>query len=175
MQHTDSHALLDPPPATPSAFRQWVNRVLRITGIFFVVVMVIVTCFVAYAKVRGGKLDATSKAYANEAIPAIFNHFDVDEMRRRESVQFAQAMTDEKLNNAFRKLRTLGAAKHIDPATGQANINFNPADRSVQVTAFYVAKAEFESGPAEIRLRLISVLDRWYVLGFFVNSEALIK
>ncbi len=43
------------------------------------------------------------------------------------------------------------------------------------VSAEYVASADFEAGPAEIKMSLIKHGDQWQILGIHVNSKVFLE
>jgi len=48
-------------------------------------------------------------------------------------------------------------------------------DKGRQVTGKYVAKAEFETGPATINIKAIKKGDNWQLMGFQINSMTFIQ
>lgn len=139
-----------------------------IGGIFLVLILIVGGC-IAYMALVGGKLDASSKAYADKAVSAIASTWSEDELIARESPQFKKAASREELDQLFKKFRELGPLQSSEEIRGDAKVNFTTTDGKV-VTAVYVEKATFQNGKAEITITLIQNDGLWQILGFRVNS-----
>jgi hypothetical protein len=142
---------------------------------FFIVVLVIILLIaagIAYIAVRGTALDKESKAYADAAIPAIITNWNEKELLDRASPEFKKAATQQQLDQMFHWFGSLGRFQKVEPAQGQALMSAT-TQAGKQVTAQYTAKATFDKGEAAIKLGLIKHGDQWQILGFHVDSPAL--
>ncbi|HUD81935.1 MAG TPA: hypothetical protein VMQ67_00465 [Candidatus Saccharimonadales bacterium] len=146
------------------------KKVLMILGCIFVVLVVVVAVGIAIVAVKGNALDKESKRYVDAAIPAIVSQWDITEIQKRASAEFKAAVNDENLEKLVRMFRRLGKFKAYDGAKGDANISVT-SDHGKVISAAYVGSAEFETGPAEIKMSLIKHGDQWQLLGIQINSK----
>jgi hypothetical protein len=147
---------------------------LSIIGIVFLVLLFLGGCFIGFVGYEGTKYDVSSKAYVDESVPAIVRNWSKDELVKRESPQFREATSDDQLTALFTKLNALGAMQSYGGAKGDANMNITPAS-GFQITATYIAEANFQNGNAKIKVNLIQVNGDWQILGFRVNSPLFSK
>lgn len=147
---------------------------LMVTGGIFLVLVFISACVVGYFAYAGNKLDVSSKAYVDECVPAIVSNWSKDELLKRESPQFRQAVNEDQLDLLFKKLSGLGQLKNYEGAKGDSNIIYTTAHGKV-ITAYYVGNATFENGKAEIRIKLIQTDGVWQILSFYVDSPTFLK
>ena len=142
---------------------------LSIIGIVFLVILFVLAFCIGFIVYEGNGLDASSKAYVDESVPAIVADWSKDELIKRESPQLHKAASDDDLTALFSKLNgALGPMQTYDGAKGDANMNVTPGS-GFQVTASYVAEATFQNGKAEINIKLIQIDGAWKVLGFHVT------
>jgi hypothetical protein len=151
------------------------RRLLVILGAIFGLIIIIAGAGIAYVAVNGNRLDKESLAYADDAIPAIAQHWDQDEITKRASPEFTQAISNDDLARVLSALRNnLGDFRKYEGAKGDANISLTTQNGKV-ITATYVAGVDFDKAPATVQLRLIKHGDQWQLLGFHVDSKALLK
>jgi hypothetical protein len=118
----------------------------------------------------GDALDRSSHEYVDEAVPAISKEWSVDEMKKRASEEFLATMSKEELVEFFGYVReNLGNMTVYKTAEGEAKIMYMNSKKNV--SAYYVAEAVFEKGPAHIQVSLIQRNDKWQILGYRVNSD----
>jgi len=150
------------------------KNVLMIIGMFaigcFVCIAILVGTFIYF----GMKYDSSSRAYVDANVPPIISNWSTSELQKRESDQFRNATSDDKLNELFVVFNRLGPMKTYDGATGDSNMSATSGS-GFQVTARYVVSATFQNGKAEILVNLILVQGQWQILGFRVNSSVLEK
>jgi hypothetical protein len=150
------------------------KNVLMIIGMFavgcFACVAILVGVFVYF----GAKYDASSKAFVDANVPPIISNWSISELQKRESDQFRNATTDDKLKELFAVFNRLGPMKTYDGTEGGANMNVTTS-AGFQVTGRYVVNATFQNGKAEILVNLILVQSQWEILGVRVNAPALEK
>jgi hypothetical protein len=140
---------------------------LIIVSVMVLVLLILVVAGFGYVSYEGEKNDASSKAYADESIPAIVSNWSKDELVKRESPQLSQAASDDQLTTLFEKLSMLGPMESYDGAQGQAHMRISRS--GLKVTAAYVAQATFQKSKAEIKINLIQVDGAWLIQGFGVG------
>jgi len=148
------------------------NRVVVAFGGLFLVFLVTLGGLMGYAAVTGPDLDASSKAYVDDAVPRIIANWSVDELLSRGAPRIRDTVDMGQLRAAFGKLSALGPMVSYDGAKGTSRMAFTPAEGKV-VGAVYLARATFEKGRAEIRISLLQVGGQWRIQGFSVNSPVL--
>jgi hypothetical protein len=149
------------------------KKFLIILGSIFLVIILLVAAGIAFFAVRGSGLDKESKAYADAAAQAVVTTWSEQALLDRASPEFKQAVAIDQLDRLFRWFSTLGAPQKIEPAEGHSLMSVHTGQGG-QVTADYDVKATFAKGEANIHLALIKHGDNWQVLGFRVNSTALV-
>jgi hypothetical protein len=148
------------------------KRFLSIIGGIFLVLVVVVAGFVGYAAYQGRGLDASSKAYVEENIPAIVSTWSKDELLKRSSPQLLRIVNEkpEQLDQLFQKLSTLGPMLSVGEVKGDSNVSYTNQNGKV-TTAAYVATAKFGNGEGHISARLTqSPAGQWQILQFHVDS-----
>lgn len=150
------------------------KRFLMILGGAFLVLIVAGVIGFAIIATKGNALDKESKQYADTAITAIISSWDRQAIVDRASPEFTAAVNGDDLNKLMNMFQRLGKLRECKGAEGQANISVTPQHGKV-VTAYYTAKAEFESGPALIQLYLIKHDDKWQIEGFRINSKVFLQ
>lgn len=119
-------------------------------------------------------LEKGSKSYVDEVVPRIVSSWNAAELMERAGPELLEAASPEKVEKIFRAFSDrLGPLKHYEGSQGQARTLITPQTGKV-TTASYVADASFEKGKASIQLNLVMRDGRWQIVGFYVNSDALI-
>ncbi len=149
------------------------KKFLIVLGSIFLGIIVIVAASIAFVAVRGTRLDKESKAYADVATPAVVTTWSEKALLDRASPEFKKAVTIDQLDRLFRWISTLGTPQKIEPAEGHALMSAT-TQYGKRITADYDIKATFEKGEANIHLTLIKHGDNWQIMGFRVNSPALV-
>src|SRR5262245_12546066 len=139
-----------------------------IVGVLFLCVLVVGGGIAAYLRSVGPELDSDSQAYVDQTIPVLVEGWDPEALRSRSSDELRPYLKEPDMGNLYGMFRRLGAMKHYDGSRGQANLFFQP--RGIRTTAAYVAKADFENGPATIKMSLIKRDGAWQILEFRVDS-----
>ena len=147
---------------------------MMILGGVFLILLVVVAVGIGVIAIKGRGLDRESKQYVDSAIPAIVARWDEGEISRRASPEFKAAVGDDDLKRLVSMFRRLGRLSRYNGSEGQANVSVTTAHGEV-ISAAYVAKADFEAGPAEIKLSLIKHGDQWQVLGIHINSRVFLQ
>jgi len=151
------------------------RKMLVVLGWVFLGVLVILGGFVGYFFYVGSGLDASSKAYVDQSVPAIVASWSKDELLRRASPELRKAIPDEQqVAQLFGKLSQLGKLERYEGSKGDANISVT-AQAGKMITASYIANAKFEKGSAQITIRLIQKGTQWQILYFYVNSPIFLQ
>ena len=148
------------------------KRFLSIIGGLFLVLVLLAAGMFGYLVYQGRGLDASSKAYVEENIPAIISTWSKDELLKRASPQLLKVIDEkpEQMHQLFQKLSKLGPMQSFGEVKGASNVIYTTQNGKV-TTASYVATAKFENGEGRITARLIqSPAGQWQFLLFHVNS-----
>lgn len=153
------------------------KRLLSIIGGLFLVLVLIVAGFFGYAAYQGRGLDASSKAYVEENIPAIISTWSKDELLKRSSPQLLTIVNEkpELLDQLFQKLSMLGPMLSFGEVKGGSYVSYTPQNGKV-TTAAYVVTAKFKNGEGRVSTRLIqSPAGQWQILLFHVDSPLFLR
>ena len=150
------------------------KKVLMILGGVFVILAVFAVLGIVIVAVKGNALDKESKRFADTTIRAIVSQWDILEIQSRASPEFKAAVKDDDLEKLVRMFRRLGKLNTYNGAKGQANLSVTTQHGKV-ISALYVGTADFETGPAEIKLSLIKHGNQWQLLGINVNSKVFLE
>jgi hypothetical protein len=116
---------------------------------------------------------AESKAYGDDAMLNIFTNWDADELWKRSTPHFRQAIKRDDLSAFFDAGKdALGRLSEYS-GTGGATVTVTSGRKSVK--ANYMAKTRFEKGDADVRLDLIKDGMVWTIEGFHIDSSVLMK
>jgi hypothetical protein len=153
------------------------KRFLSIVGGLFLVLVLLATGFFGYAAYQGRSLDASSKAYAEENIPAIISTWSKDELLKRSSPQLLKIINEkpEQLDQLFQKFSALGPMLSFGEVKGDSNVSYTTQNGKI-TTAAYVATAKFKNGEGRISAHLIqSPAGQWQLLVFNVDSPLFLQ
>lgn len=140
-------------------------------GIFGVLIIVGVIGFSILA-VKGNALDEESKSYVDDVTPKILANLNRVTLFQYSSEELKNSAPQEEFDKLFNWFGKLGKFIEYKESNGQANISVT-TQNGKQITAYYVAQAEFENGPATIKVSTMKKGDDWQIYGFHVNSMAL--
>jgi hypothetical protein len=114
------------------------------------------------------RLDRSGSAYTDNAVSQILNAWSDQELMKRASPQFREAVDQQELHAAFDVLsHRLGLMQACSPAQGRVR-----RDGSAGVTASYELACRFDRGAATVHITLLRGADEWQILGFSVDSPA---
>jgi hypothetical protein len=150
------------------------KKVLMWLGGAFLMLVVLVGALFGYFAYVGSSLDASSKAYVDESVPAIISTWSKGELLKRSAPQLRKVVNEDQLNQLFAKLSQLGKLQTYEGSKGDSNISLTTQAGRV-ITASYVANAKFDKGPAQVTIRLIQSYGQWQILYFFVNSPIFVQ
>ena len=141
-------------------------------GSIFLVLIVIGVIAFSTLYVKGSALDKESKAYVDEITPVILSNLTKETFFQYADEQLKNSATPEKFEKIFNWLSKLGEFKEYKGSSGQANISITPETGKL-ITGHYEAQAEFETGPATVKITIIKRGNKWKIIGFNINSMAL--
>jgi hypothetical protein len=148
------------------------KKVFTVLGCIFAALLAIGIILAVIFVPRALRLQHAGAAYLETALPAIVGSWDANALVARATPELLATITPRAdLDRLFRDFTKLGHLKHLDPATG--TIVASAATGSGAATlGNFTAQADFEHGPATIRVQLKRVGDTWKINGFHVSSKA---
>jgi hypothetical protein len=150
------------------------KKTLMILGGIFAALIVAGVIGFSILAVKGNALDEESKAYVDEVTPKILSSLNKDTLFQYASDELKNSASPEEFDKTFSWFGKLGQFKEYKWSKGQANISITK-EKGKQITGLYEAQATFENGPATIRITTIKKGDNWQVIGFHINSMALVN
>jgi len=146
------------------------KKVIMALGYLFLICIVLLIAAALIVVIQGKKLDRESRAYVDRAIPAIISTWDVKEVEKRASPEFNNGVDYDDLDELFNLMQRLGSLKEYNGSTGNANLTISFL-HGYEITADYVANAEFESGSVEIQMALILHHGQWQILDLTIIPD----
>ena len=152
------------------------KKFLSIVGGIFLLIIFNAAGFIGYGAYLGNRLDASSKAYVEENVPAIVSTWSKDELQKRASPQLQDILNEHpaELEQLFQKLSRLGTLKRLQDVKGKSNVSYT-ADHGKIITASYVATGKFEHGEAKIAMRLVQNSGQWQFLLLNITSPLFLQ
>ena len=148
------------------------KKTLMILGGIFVFLVLAGAIGLYILDVKGTALDKESKAYVDEVTPKILANLSKETLFQYASDELKKAASPEEFDKIFNWFAKLGQFKEYKGAKGQSNMSVT-SERGKQITGYYEAQAEFEKGPATIKITVIKKGDNWQVIRFYIESMAL--
>jgi hypothetical protein len=143
-----------------------------VMGVTFAVLIVLAVIGIATIAVKGSALDKESKAYVDQVTPIILADLRKETLLKYSSDDLKKIAKPEDLEKIFDWFKRLGTFQKYKGSTGQANISMTTQSGKV-ITGQYVAEADFDTGPAQIKIVTVKKGDQWFVQMFNINSMAL--
>jgi hypothetical protein len=150
---------------------EYMKKMIMALGYIFLAIIVIMSIGIAMVAFLGKKLDKESKTFTDAAISAIVSEWDVGEIRKRASPEFDETVDYNDLGQYFDALQGLGMFEEYRGSKGEANIEISFRS-GYEITADYIANADFEAGSVEIQLSLIKHGGKWQILDLSIRPEA---
>ena len=147
------------------------KKTLMILGGIFAVLIVIGVVGFSILAAKGTALDEESKAYVDDVTPKILANLNRETFFQFASDGLKNSASPEQFDKIFNSFRKLGKFLEYKESKGEASISIT-TQKGKQISAYYEAQAEFEAGPATIRVRTIKKGDSWRIIGFNINSMA---
>jgi hypothetical protein len=148
------------------------KKILIVLGSIFAVLIVVGVIGFSFLAVQGGALDEESKAYVDDVTPKILASLNQETLFQFASDELKNSAPQEEFDKIFNWFGKLGKFVEYKESKGQANISVT-TQNGKQITARYEAQAEFEAGPATIKVTVIKKEESWQVIGFNITSMAL--
>ena len=148
------------------------KKTLMVLGGIFAILILAGIAGIAVIAVQGSNLDEESKLYVDEVTPKILAELNKQTLFQYASDELKNSATSEEFDKLFNWFDKLGRFKIYNGASGEASISITTQEGK-QITGFYQAQAEFENGPATIKVTTIKKGDDWQIIGFHINSMAL--
>lgn len=117
---------------------------------------------------KGDALDSESRAYMDQAVPAIANRWDKNELLERATPALRSVIKPEELAQLFSTFSRLGKMAEYRGASGEATM-WLALNSGIAVSASYVARANFENGSATFRIGLRKLDGHWLINSFYVE------
>lgn len=154
------------------------NRLLKILGIIFLLIILGVTTMFVYIGTSGASLDKTSNVAANKFAKAIVdNNWESSGFWQYTHPIFSQKTSKFEWDKLSINIAAkLGVLQSLDPCVGQAHINITLTQER-QTSAHYVCRINYYSGPLELKLILVPADENgeWLLAGLNINSKALLQ
>jgi hypothetical protein len=150
------------------------KKFLMISGVVFWVLFVVGAFFL----IRGLSLDASSKTFVDKVIPNIISTWSEQELLKHSSVALKTVVSDPHKQAYFDQIWTgyikLGALKKYEGSNGQSLqsghfLTGKNDPKTFNVTAEYVADADFQNGSAQIKIQLVYENSEWKINQFSVE------
>lgn len=143
-------------------------------GVTFAVIVIALVILISIVAVKGSTLDKESMSYVDEVTPIILADLNKETLFKYASDQLKSAVSDEEMDKIFNWFKQLGEFEQYNGSTGQAIVSVT-TENGKQIRGQYKAFAEFSTGPATIKISTIKVGNDWKIIGFNINSMALIN
>jgi len=150
------------------------KKILIYLGGVFLVLIVAVIIGVFVVATQGNALDKESKAYVDRVVPQIVKDWNRKALLAEASPELKTKVDENSLEKLFLRFQELGEFREYQGSDGQAHIQIT-TEKGKTVSANYLAKAGFSTGPAEIQVSLIKHDESWQISGFRVNSDVFLK
>jgi hypothetical protein len=144
------------------------RKLLVALGVVMLTLIVVLGAGFAIVAYKGHALDAESKAFVDEAVPAIAAHWEAQALIDRATPELRHNAPPEKLAQFFAALARLGPMIHYDGSKGDATMSYFSGSGGT-VSAVYVASARFQNGTATFRILLLKRDGRWLIHNFHVD------
>jgi hypothetical protein len=150
------------------------KKLFTILGVIFTVIIAIIVIAAVIFIPRTLKLDREATAYIQDAVPKIVTNWDSQELVDRATPELIDAAKSrDEIDRLFVMFHQLGSFKHLDKPEGTV-VSSAFTDTGTVTVGNYSAQAEFEKGPATIKIQLRRVNDTWQINGFRIYSDVLL-
>ncbi len=120
---------------------------------------------------NGSALDASSKMFVDNAVPAIAANWNPQALLDRSTPELRAIAKPDAVNALFARFSQFGPLVRYEGAKGHAGMYYTSRYGSV-ISAMYVAKAEFQNGAAIFRLGLRYRDKHWLIQNFHVDRAS---
>ena len=129
----------------------------------------IALCTAVFFVFGDSKLVASGKKYVDENVPIILSTWSLEELTSRASDEMIELISADRLPQVLARISRIGELEKCSNFKHDAALSKKFALRDA-VTLVYVAKANFENGPADIQIQLIQKDEKWKLYGLNVIS-----
>jgi hypothetical protein len=150
------------------------KKTFIVLGCIALLLFIFSASWIGYIAIRYSHLDSSSKAYVDTNIPIIISDWSKTEMQKRGSKELNQAMTDQQWNLSLSKVKQLGKVEKYVGCEGKSYISLS-FKKGILFVAAYTAYANFQNGPAEIKLQLIRRNGQWQIYTLDMDSPIFAK
>lgn len=144
------------------------RRLLYIIGAITLVLVVTLTVVIGVVAFEGNGLDAESKAFVDNAVPAITTSWSEDAFLERVTPELRKSARSDQLASFFGTLSQLGSLVEYQGAKGDSQMSYFTGTGGV-ISATYVAHARFQNGTATFRIVLLKRDEHWMIQNFHVD------
>jgi Tfp pilus assembly protein PilW len=149
---------------------------MRIVLIGLVIVFILLlgagAGFFVYKSKYSDRMNASSKAFVDEAVPAIASTWSKGELVKRSSPQLQEKISGGTIDDLFAKLAAhLGSYQSYDGATGDVSTHFSIHRMTMTAMAIYDCHVSFQNGKLKIKLILRANGDNWEIVGFDIHPD----
>ncbi len=138
--------------------RKWGYGFLALLGAFVVAAIILFSFFMYF----GGKLDKGSKALTDSSILAISEGRGNDTLMERASTGLKEHLDNSTLAAMTAGLSSMGKLTKYEGSHGEAHIAMS-LGKEAEITAKYVADADYEKGVLRFSIDLIFVKGEWKI------------
>jgi hypothetical protein len=164
-------------PSTSPFDRSNVNFMKKffiVLGVIFAVVIAVIGIVLAIFIPRALRLDREAKAYIQESVPNILVHWNSQELVDRATPKLLEeGKSRDNIDKIFVQFQKLGSFKSLGTLHGSVGTMAFSGEGVITV-GNYTADADFEKGPATIKIQLQRTNDSWRINAFYINSPALL-
>lgn len=150
------------------------NKLLKVLGSIFLAILVVIAVAAAIFIPKGLALDKDAVSYIEANIPLMLEKWNSEELKKRAAPELLAQPGIEQLPKLFSWLSSLGKLEKLEKPIGQVGTGVYAGTQFNGTWGDYVANAKFEAGPAQIKVVLRRSGETWQIMGFHVNSQALL-
>jgi hypothetical protein len=146
------------------------NKFLRGLGALTLAVLVAGAVSLAVLVYKGRALDAESKAFVDNAVPAIASNWGKEQLLDRATPELRNSVGPGQLTTFFNTLSRLGPLLKYEGAAGASAFSYIAGAGNTE-SAAYTAKARFQNGSATFQIVLLKRGGRWMIQTFHVDPK----
>lgn len=140
-------------------------------GIFGALLLALIILAIIFIP-RFLKLDREATEYIQSNVPKIVANWNpTNLMAQASSVLLTDLQTNQNTGRMFEMFSELGSLKHLNTPEGKVFSGAYTGEGTYTI-GNYDVKADFDKGPATIRIQLLRVGDAWKINGFRIYSDA---
>lgn len=151
---------------------RWQKILIALGAIFLVIIVIFIVAFSILAP-KTLTSDREIRIYLNKVIPIILSNMNKETFLLYAADQLKNSAKPEELEKVFGWYSKLGKFKEKKGLSIQL-FSITHHVSSGQILGRYIVNADFERGPAEVKVAVIKEGTDWKILEFFINSEAFI-